>query len=56
MNKKMALCGGYNCPIRSDCQRYMLGLKSDGIGYWVVTLYKNGKCPVFMQKESINNK
>lgn len=56
MKKDIAICGGYNCPIRSDCQRYQSGLNSNGIGYWTVALYKDGECPVFKQKKSINNK
>ena len=50
-NTDITLCGGYNCPIRSDCQKYLSGLKSGGIGYWTVALYKDGECPVFIKKE-----
>ncbi len=52
MNKDEAMCGGYGCPLRESCRRYLEGI---GVvsGYWVVAKYEDGKCEFYVkgQKE-----
>lgn len=47
MKNDEAMCGGHACPLKENCQRYLSGLESGGIGYWTVAMYKDGKCEQF---------
>lgn len=47
MNRDFAACGGFHCPIKSQCRRFALGLElireNTGMGYWVMAMYDKEK-------------
>lgn len=46
----VAMCGGHACHLKEKCKRYILGLQSEGWGYWTVAMYQNGNCKLFIPK------